>query len=126
MELVQIKKGADYAKGWWFAEGDFVEPDKWTFQDRGNGPVIDNDHIWGPYPTAIDALCSNLSKALIIKFSGWVGTDSEELLQDIKTIEDHLSDEVGIDRALLYQLTERDWDKAWREFDETLSTQRGD
>jgi len=56
-----------------------------------------------------------LASILDWKFSDWLGTPSEELLEDGGHIEDHLAEHM--DRAILKTIPENIWSDAWEEFD---------
>lgn len=55
-----------------------------------------------------DTDSETLAEILIIEFSNWLGTASEDLLEDGGVVEDHLSDNHG--RA---NIPEKVWDEAW-------------
>jgi len=62
-----------------------------------------------------------LAEELIKKFSSWVGTPSEELLEDGGTVIDHLTDAGRrYDRGTLEAIPDDVWEKAWEIFDQKV------
>lgn len=75
--------------------------------------VKDNENT----PMTREVSVKELGAVLVAKFADWVGTPSEELLEDGGHVIDHLTDDGRQDREVLEALPQVRWAMAWDYFD---------
>lgn len=78
---------------------------------------------WDQFNVTTDISAKELGQLLVSKFEAWVGTPSEELLEDGGHVIDHLTDDGYHDRDVLESIPEERWVMAWEYFDK--ATGRG-
>ena len=73
---------------------------------------------WWEFNVTPDISAKELGQLLVAKFGDWVGTPSEELLEDGGLIIDHLTDNGYHDRDVLESIPSERWTMAWEYFDQ--------
>lgn len=71
---------------------------------------------WNEFVVTEDISAKELGDLLVAKFGSWVGTPSEDLLEDGGHVIDHLTDDGYYDRDVLNSIPADRWEKAWEYF----------